>query len=578
MKTTIKFCLGAFVAAAALTGCQQEEVYDWQVTRNIEIYLDGVEANTTYGQDDDHENARYLYFFTPQNKFYANYGSTHNLSLPSGDYKLVCVRDTLFDLIRRASDLDTVKFYQPKTADRGFACSKPINWKAGQDIKMYMETRTGTVRIKATDTKADKSYVKVRTTMTTPVTAWSIGSAQPYLGEKPFVYTATKEVNGGIGYEEDAILIDTETCNRDIDILVEYLDKDDKVVKEKHFADGVRCTPGQTNIYEFELNNPDEDVTINYNLSVVTSWSNESIMPAVKIVAPDGFTYLDPNTDYNSTVAKMLADKESTEVNVYLKAGATYIFKDETLQLINKPIHFQGQLPSVGKTAANVTVGNVAFDGDLPYVTFENLNIKCTKTQFINLNKFHTFHIGELCFKNVKFDSFTNRVLYNEGATTEADKHMIDKVTLDGVKFLGLKRAANAIINLNEGALQSMPVWNFNKCVFAGTLGTYNVIIKGLGKQTSLDFTVNNCVFLAADAKKYTWFNIDAKSATGAKLTVTNNLIGGAGEGGTWFGLTNVSDITASGNTRTAGFTLTTWGVAEPTEVTTTYEEALANQ
>lgn len=577
MKTTIKLMLGALVAASTLAGCVKEEVYDYSVVRSIDYLLDGEDGKSAYGQEDGRETERYLYFYRPDGQLHAFFGCSHNITLPSGDYKLVAIHDTIWSIMKLNANLNDAVYNQridAKIGERVFRCSTPQNYKAGDDIKIESKTRTGIVRIAAKDLKADRSYAKIRTTFKTDVEGWHVGKGKPYFGEDPVVITKTKEVSGGIGFSEEVRLVETETVNSDVDITIEYLDADDNVLKTRNFGAGIQCLPNQTNTAEFYLNDESEDVDIKYNLVLGEEWTSSTIYPAVKVEVPDGYEYVEPDASLEAAFLAQQNDASVSEIKVFLKAGASYEISKSASLKITKACHILGQKPGYGQKAATVSVAKpFAIAGDMDRISFENVSFKAGSSNLFNVIMSNVFKVGKLSFENCEFPGFTGTI-YNEMATAD-NQHSFGEIVLDGVKMLEMKSSSNALFKLADTKLQPMPKWTIRNCVFQGAMGKNTVIVKGLKAQTALEFTVENNVFLSSDSGAYIWFDIDAAKATGAKLTATGNLVGGNGAGGTWFKLNNVSDVTATGNTRTAGFTMTTWGVADPTESTITYDEAV---
>lgn len=586
MKTTIKLMLGAMVAVSSLAGCVKEEAYDLAVIRNIDYKLNGVDGKAAYGQEDGRETERYLYFFQPDGNLYAYYGCSHNITLPNGDYKLVAIHDTLYSIIKYNVNLNDAVYdqrVQAQIGQRDFRCSTPQDYTAGNDISIESKSRTGVVRIAAADTQGDRSYAKIRTTFSTDVYGWHIGQGKPVTSSKPFTITKTKETAGGIGFSEEVRLVDTQSVNSDVKVTIEYLDKNDNVLRTREIkaADGlalaedspkrIQARPNQTCNIKFMLNDPTEEISVSYDLNVGEEWETVNAFPAVKAEVPEGYTYVGPGESVDNVVKEQLADDAISEIKVYLKAGESYKMTDAVTGKITKPIIFLGQNPAYGQAKAALTVGSFIMKGDLSEMVFKNLQL-ASSTRFINLPATGDMHLGKLEFDNCEFNGFKGTI-YHEAAVATANVHKVDHVIMNNVKFTNMTAATNGLFNISDKALQAFPKWDITNCVFQGKMNSVkNVIVKGLKQQTELEMNIENCTFLADATGTYTYFLIEAPTA---KVNVKNCLIGGKAKGGTWFSLQSGATVTSSGNTFTKGFEMVSFGIDGVTESAKTYDDAL---
>lgn len=579
MKTTIKLLLGALVAGTALSACQKEEFYQSSITRvsDIEITKDGEPFNVHYGTDDaGHLINRVIQFYHKDGTFFTNFGTNYNIDLPDDEYKVVVVTDTV---LHRWKNMNDDVIAQNPTGNKTYAISTPMTWHPGEPLKINAITRYGTLRLKAMDTAPDRSYAKVRATYKSPVIGWNVGKAKPVCADNEEDYTVLSyetDLTGGVGYTQECKLIETESIGKTVEVTIEYLDAAGNVLKTKEFEAGIPLKPTDVTVAEFYLNNTDEPDKISFNIDIETEWTNSTVYPAVKVEIPDGYGFVDgETTTLDQAFSEQLKDETVTEIKLFLKANRNYTLSKANAENITKPVTILGQTPGYGQKAAAVAVEPIAFSGNLSQLHFENLALSMKSgARFFNLPSTKTFKVDEIAIVNCSLDGFTGSFYYD--AATKADSHIVGHMLLDKVKFTNMKSNANSLFYIKDSKELPMHKWTMKNCVFQGAMTAgHTVIIKGLKQQTALDFTVDNCVFLSSTAADYTWFDLDASAATGAKLTVNNCLIGGAGAGGTWFKLTNVNDVTATGNTRTAGFTMTTWGVTEPTEVATTYDEAV---
>lgn len=233
-----------------LSACSEKEVYESSVTRDMTLTLDGKPWNIYYNTTN-----KPLFIYRGDGSFYANYSTSYRFALPDGGYKMIATNQS--DLMTPPASLDEQTIPQDTLTKTSFAISNPVGYSAGDQMVLPMTTRTGVLRLKAVDAKADKSYSIIRAVMTTPVTAYHVGEARMVVGS-PLTLMRDKETSGGgIGYTDDAILLETHSAGQKVDLRIDYLSADGSVVKSKPFAEPVDILPNDTVALSFELNNPD---------------------------------------------------------------------------------------------------------------------------------------------------------------------------------------------------------------------------------------------------------------------------------------------------------------------------------
>lgn len=566
----IKFKYGLIAAGLAVSfaACDKEEVYDSPVTREINMTLDGEKWDIYYGTD---ENNHPLFIYNADGKYFANYGTSYHITLPAGGYKIICTNQA--KLMTPPISLGEQIIEQDPETKQTFGISDPVDYTPGTPMVLPMKTRTGMLRLRATDSKADRTYSTIRAVFTTPVTAYSVGEAKPIVGE-PLELTRDKATTGGgVGYTDDAILIETGSVDRKVGIRIDYLDDDMNLVRSKSFADDFAVLANDTVEVSFALNNADEPVIINYNIALASEgWQPQTVYPSVKVDVPDGYTYVTPDDDFNAIFTQLKNDPSVDQIKIFLKANGSYTLPDASVKGLNKGVSLVAQKPGYGQRQATLSVKNISLSGNLKPIHFENLSIAQAGRMF-NLARTDEFTLDALEFVNCRFDNWTGQIWKQATNTTRTQR--INSVVMDECVVANYS-PAGPMFDAATTATSSMPSWTFSNTVFHGrNYSTRTVVLNGLNKMTdALDITVDGCTFLDTRGTAFTYFNIDAAAAQSSTLTVTGNRLGGVQAAATWFNLGKVDNVTASGNTHCAGYNIT-WGVTEPAETTQTFEELL---
>lgn len=556
-----------FVAALALASCSKEEVYESSVTRELSMTLDGEPWNIYYGTSN-----KPLFIYQGDGTYYANYSTSFRFSLPDGGYKIIATNTS--DLITPPDNLNDQIIEQDPETKQVFAISDPVDYTAGDALSIPLKTRTGMLRLRATDEKADRTYSTIKAVITTPVTAYHVGQASPIVGEELELVRSKETAGGGVGYTDDAILIETASVDKKVGIRIDYLDNDGNVVNSKPFADEFAIMPNDTVEVSFALNNADEPVIINYNVRIASQdWSSSTVYPSVEVNIPEGYTYVTPDEDLDEVFNALKNDASVEEIKIFLRANATYSLADASVSGITKPFSIVGQTPGYGQRATTLSVKNISMTGNLSEIHFENLIISTGSRMFYPRNV--KFEIGEIAFVNCTFQTWNGSIWY---AATNADlQQIINNVRMENCSFTNYTAGSNAIWNVPTSRIAPVYNWTFKGCLFHGrNFGTNNVIINGLSKMTGdLTITIEGCKFIDTRGSAFKYFNIDGANTTTTTLNVRDNIVSGIGTTATWFVLGKCDNVNASGNTRTQGYEMKAYGVEAPAETSQTYQELL---
>lgn len=581
MKSFIKYGLLTVAALSMmpLTGCKDEEVYDTQVVREYNFTLDGqpwfnkTEDSHTYGQWN-------VYAYKNDGTFKGNYKTQYRFSLESGIYKIwAFYSPTVANVFECSTALEDVRIEQDSAMVTVIGCSDVLTYKAGDPLNIDITTRTGLLRLRAIDEKADKSYKLIRATVTTPVKGYQPSINNVYTDGEDLVMERVKATTGGgIGYAEDMLLFGS--ADHKVNITIDYLDADSSVIKSKPFADGFLVLPNDTTTVSFLLNDPSEQVIINYNVELgSTSWKEENQYPSVPVVVPDGYTYVKPEDDINAIYKEMANDASVDEIKLFLKANTQYEIAAATVSTLSKSLSIVGQEPGYGQTKASLNIGGqMTISGTVDKIKFENLVLKGAQ-RFFNIAPNDKFELSELAIVGCEMDGWNGWLWYQQTRTDLAQK--VGTFRLENNRLTNYTAQATPFINLYNNAKTHGPIENF---VFRGNLfhetkfrASTAVILGKLNNMPgNVNVTVEGNTFVSTQNLDFIWFDIDGANASSMNLTVKDNLVSGKTSGmGTWFKLGTVTSQSVSGNTRTAGYEMKNWGVEAPAEVGTTYTELL---
>lgn len=583
MNRQFKYGMLAVLAAASIVGCKDDEVYKTSVTRDIELTLNGKPYNVHYGQDDGHANQRILFIYRDNGSYFGNYGSTHRFALEDGSYKIFATQQVDTMLTKIPAALGDVVFNQDKECKLPLAISDPVSYSAGNTLKIAIKTRTGLLRLRALDAKADKSYSRIKAVITTPVKGWKVSSASVIVGEPYDLVCEKATTGGGIGYTQDAVLFGSE--RNPVNLRLDYLDSEGNVVNSKPFADAITVLPNDTTEVTFNLNDPDERVIVNYNIQIGSQrWTEAEIYPSPKVEVPEGYTYVAPDEDLSAVLAEQMADAAIEEVKIYLKANASYSVKSAAVETWNKSVHLLGQTPGFGQSNATVSMGSnamIGLEGTFDHITFENINFVPQNRLFNPRNK--AFNIGTIELLNCDFNNWSTGAIWYQ--TSNADhQQTVGTIRLKDCRVTNYTANTSAsLLRPQTSRLSTISNWEITGCLFhSKNFSTRDgLIMCNMSKiDGAVDIKILNNIFIDTRGSNYTYFNIDLASASSASLTVTGNTVSGAAAAngkGTFFKLANTS-AAASGNTRTAGYSMAAYGIDEPQESATTYEELLNQQ
>lgn len=568
MKINFNHSILALAAACALVACEKTEVFDSSVTRELSMTLDGKDWNIYYGTSN-----RPLFIYNANGEYVGNYSTSYRFALDNGTYKVLATNQA--DYLTPPTNLNDQVIEQDPETRKTFAISDAVDYNAGDPMKLALKTRTGLLRLRSLDEKADKSYSIVRAVVTTPVHAYKVSDASIVTGEPIELVRHKETAGGGIGYTEEALLIGSDANL--VKLRIDYLDADSNVVNTKEFADGVYVLPNDTTEVAFQLNNPDEKVIMNYTVSLASEqWGQSTLYPSVKVEVPEGYTYVEPGQDLNAAFNAQKNDDEVDVIRLFLAANTNYQFSTNTLSNLNKGLSIIAQKPGYGQTSATLTLGAVSMTGDISEIHFENIAFR-PGDRFFNLRNVK-FTVDRIEFINCSFADWGGVIWYQ---MTNADRQqVVNNVVMRNCRFTNYTAGRSAIWGPSTSKIAPIYNWEFTNCLFHGrNFGTNTVVLTNLNKvDGDITVKIHGCTFIDTRGTDFTYFNLDGKGASSLKLSVKDNVVAGSTSGvGTWFKLGKVTSTEQSGNTRAKGYQMKAYGIDTPAESALDYNQILSN-
>lgn len=568
-----KNVLHPFIGLALLAGmasCADEEKYATSVVKTIQMYLndEAYAINTN-------SSVKPLFIYKEDGEYVANYSSQYRFQLPDGNYKIIAT--TFGDSIPYPENLNNSVIRQDPGAKQTYVFSAPVDYASPFDspLELRMYTRTGVLRLKATDRKSDKSYSTVRAVVTTPVSGFKLADAS-FVEEQTEIKRDKATTTGGVNYTDDLVLFETNSINQEVAIRIDYLDAADNLVRSKEILGTFPVLPNDTLQIAFELNNEDEPVIQNYVVRIASEgWTEEDIYPDAPIRLPEGYTYVTAEEDLAAVFDKLLNDPTVSDIKLYLEAGGKYELGRKND--FSKSVYIVGAEPSSNQEMATIEMGNMSMktgNATMDAIHFENLKIITTDDDFFKL-KNQEFHVGEISLKNCEISDLGRCMWYQE--TNAARQQTVDNFIIEDCRFINLNIGKSSLIG--PSTKQDAPISNIvfrNSTFHAKSLS--KPLISGLSAMTGpLSITIENCTFVALP-EGGSFFDLSPKNTDCFNLTVKNNLFSGVGNG-TAFSLRNVTSSEFGSNYYTKGYELG-WGIDDgeaPIETAKSMDELFRN-
>ncbi len=556
MRKKILYSLVGLALLLGTYACSDSDKYSTSVVNQIELFLDNKPWGVNTGL-----STKPLFIYKDNGEYFANYTPHYRFQLPNGKYKIISI--TQADSIPCPNNLNDIIIRQDPAAKVKYAISVPVEYSSpfNDPLSIQMYNRTGVIRLKATDKKADKRYSTVRAVLSCPISGYKISDAK--FIETPIEIVRNKGTNsGGVNYTDDMVLFETETVGKAVGVRIDYLDQNNNVIQSKTIDGTFPILPDDTTQVAFALNNADEPMIQDYKVTIASEgWNEEDINPEAPVKIPNGYRYVNPEENLEQICTAMMADATITEVKLFLKAGGNYKLGRQSD--FGKNLYIVGQKPAEGQELAYMEMGNMSMssgDNKIDAVHFENLNIKTTDSDFFKFkNQF--FHVKEISLKGCNVSDLRRTMWYQEVNAKLAQT--VDNLIIDDCRFFGLNSGSSGLFGLSTK--QDAPIYNivFRNSTFHANNLT-KALITGLSSMTGdLSVTIENCTFIGMAPIGMIFFDLSPKNTSSFTLTVKNNLFSGISgdNSGTWFNLRNVTSRIFTDNYHTQGFIMNTWGV-----------------
>ena len=571
MRNKLIYTVTGLLVLLGVLACSEHDKYETSVVKQIELFLDdeGWAVNTGASN-------KPLFVYNADGSYHANYSSLYRFQLPNGSYKIIS--STQSAQIPQPDNLNDMVVPQDPEAKQKFDVSAPVDYASPFDdaLSVRMYTRTGVLRLRATDKKSDRSYTTVRAVVSTPISGYKVSDASFVLSPMEIVCDRAT-TTGGVNYSEDMVLFETNSSNEAVSIRIDYLDKNNAVVQSKAIDGKFAILPNQAVQIDFSLNNENEPIIQDYTVTLLPEeWTQDEITPEIPMKIPEGYIYVNPEENLETICKNLMADASVNEVKLFLKAGESYALGRQTD--MPKSLYIMGEKPQDGQSPAYMTMGNMSISTDGATIDgyfFENLTIKVTDSDFFKF-KNQYFHVKDMSFKNCEISDLGRTMWYQEVNAPLAQ--VLDRLTIDNCRFYNLDHSRSGFIGLSTK--QDAPIYNIvmrNSTFHAKDLT--KPLLTGFTVMTgSLDITIENCTFYGMGPAGMSFFDLRANNTSSFTLNVKNNLFSGVStEGsGQWFNLGNVTQRSLMDNYHTSDFVLATWGVEDgELPIVTTAKDAL---
>lgn len=211
------------------SSCTSEEKYQSSLIQDFELTLNG----DTWKLNTGITNLP-LFVYKSDGDFVANYSTHYRFTLDNGTYYFFATPNPV-DMVpdsTRTLNLDQLKIQQPLKADKEVQISSAMKLAVPlkENLKFEMLNKTGILRLKAKDLTADKSYTKIRATLTVKRTAYNVKDGSFDESTLDLIRTKTT-ATGGVNYTDDFLVFETSNTQNGVKYKLELLNDSDRIVR-----------------------------------------------------------------------------------------------------------------------------------------------------------------------------------------------------------------------------------------------------------------------------------------------------------------------------------------------------------
>lgn len=257
MKRNIVYQFFCFVIVLTFFSCKKEEKkYETSVVRDYNLFLNGEPFRVNPGIT----TRPFFIYKRPSGEYFGNYMSHYRFSLPNGGYWFVATPAPaqLIPDSTGAGNLKDLVINQFVRADQQVQISAVAEYNSpfAEPLNLNMVNRTGTLRLKATDTQGDNTYTSIRAVVTVKRSGYRVFD-ETYV-ESPLDVTRTKATDkGGVNYTDDFVLFNTKDEQNGVNVKFELLDRNGLVVRTRSLPGSFQIFPDSVNLVNFNLNDPE---------------------------------------------------------------------------------------------------------------------------------------------------------------------------------------------------------------------------------------------------------------------------------------------------------------------------------
>ncbi|GGF05737.1 hypothetical protein [Flavobacterium limi] len=253
MNNIKKLILGMGILLFGMTSCSGDEMkYDISVVKPFETLLNGEPFVLGTGI-----TTKPIFVYKENGEYFANYSTLYSFALDNGKYKFVAT-DIPEQMITSPANLNDLIVPQSVTADQrvDLSAATPYESPFTEKLTMKILTRTGTLRLKSLDTKADKSYTTIKTTVEVKRTGYKI-SDETFIQGDMTISRSKATTSGGINYTDDFILLQTDEETNNVRVKIEFLNDEKAVVRTKVLDAAFPILPNEVTNINLNLNDPE---------------------------------------------------------------------------------------------------------------------------------------------------------------------------------------------------------------------------------------------------------------------------------------------------------------------------------
>ena len=246
------YLLYTIVALLLFGACTDDDRYSTSIVRNYEFSLNGNPWELNTGATN-----RPLFIYDANGDYVANYTTFYNFTLKNGTYRFlatsnptVLIHDSLLSV-----NLNDLVINQPTAANVAVQISPVVSYSSpfNETLQFSMVNKTGTLRLRAIDLKADPTYNNIKTYVSVNRTAYKVVDAS-YIESSMILTRSKATATGGVNYSDDFIVFETKDAQNGISIRFEFIDSQGQVVRTKELEGKFEVHPNEITLAEFYLN------------------------------------------------------------------------------------------------------------------------------------------------------------------------------------------------------------------------------------------------------------------------------------------------------------------------------------